>query len=75
MPPKRPSPKDEKPQRERFIEAAREIGASEDAADFNRALDAVAIYGTPPSGRAVAPGFNADCSKSKKRPVSKKKLG
>jgi hypothetical protein len=34
---KLPSP-DEKPQRERFIEAARDIGASEDPEEFERAF-------------------------------------
>ncbi len=34
MPARQPPPPDEKPQRERFIEKAREIGASEDLEDF-----------------------------------------
>lgn len=36
MPARKPRPPDEKPQRERFIEAAREHGASEDPEDFER---------------------------------------
>jgi hypothetical protein len=36
MPTRKPRPPDEKPQRERFIEAAREHGASEDPEDFER---------------------------------------
>jgi hypothetical protein len=38
MPARKPRPKDEKPQRERFIETAREIGASEDPQEFERAF-------------------------------------
>ena len=38
MPRKNPPSPDEKPQRERFIEAAREHGASEDPEDFERAF-------------------------------------
>ena len=41
MPAKKlPSP-DEKPQSERFMEAAREVGASEDPAEFERVFKAV----------------------------------
>jgi len=36
MPARKPRPPDEKPQRERFIEAAREHGASEDPEPFER---------------------------------------
>lgn len=36
MPRKSPPPPDEKPQRERFIETARETGASEDPEEFER---------------------------------------
>ena len=36
MPARKPKPTDEKPQRERFIETAREIGASEDPEEFER---------------------------------------
>jgi hypothetical protein len=41
MPARKPRPADEKPQRERFIEGARELGASEDPEDFERVFDAV----------------------------------
>ena len=41
MPARKPPPPDEKPQRERFIETAREIGASENPEDFERAFKAV----------------------------------
>jgi hypothetical protein len=34
MPARKPRPPDEKPQRERFIEGARELGASENPEDF-----------------------------------------
>jgi hypothetical protein len=36
MPTRKPSPPDEKPQQERFIQTAREIGASEDPAALDR---------------------------------------
>jgi hypothetical protein len=36
MPARKPRPPGEKPQRERFIETAREIGASEDPEEFER---------------------------------------
>lgn len=38
MPAKKPPPKDEKPQHERFKEAAKEIGADESGAEFERAF-------------------------------------
>jgi len=38
MPARKPPPPDEKPQRDRFIETARQIGASEDAEEFERAF-------------------------------------
>ncbi len=38
MPARKPPPPDEKPQRDRFIEAARKFGASEDPKDFVRAF-------------------------------------
>jgi hypothetical protein len=41
MPARKPPPLDEKPQRERFIDTARQIGASEDPAEFERAFKAV----------------------------------
>ena len=36
MPARKPPPLDEMPQRERFIEAALEVGASEDPVEFER---------------------------------------
>lgn len=42
MPARKPKP-DEKPQSERFIETAREIGASEDAADFEKVFERIAV--------------------------------
>jgi hypothetical protein len=60
MPARKPSPPDEKPQRERFIEGAREVGASEDPEDFERAFAKVMKPGdvTPsalPSRRSGKP--------------------
>ena len=54
MPARKPPPPDEKPQRERFIEAAREIGASENAEDFERVFRTVMkpeklMRGSPPT--------------------------
>jgi len=49
MPTRKPRPPDEKPQRERFIEAAREHGASEDLEDFERAFERV-VRKKVPSG-------------------------
>lgn len=40
MPARKPKP-EEKPQRERFIETARAIGASEDPEDFERIFRAI----------------------------------
>jgi hypothetical protein len=45
MPARKPRPPDEKPQRERFIEAAREHGASEDPEDFERVFRQVVKAG------------------------------
>ncbi len=42
MPARKPRP-DEKPQSERFIETAREIGASENAADFERVFERIVV--------------------------------
>jgi hypothetical protein len=50
MPKKKPPPPDEKPQRERFIEAAREAGVDETGEAFERAF---AKIGRPPSGGPV----------------------
>lgn len=41
MPAKKPRLKDEKPQRERFIEKAKELEAEEGKAEFERALKVV----------------------------------
>ncbi len=41
MPARKPPPLDEKPQRERFIETAREIGASEDPKEFERVFQKI----------------------------------
>lgn len=41
MPARKPPPPDEKPQRERFIEAAREAGASEEPEEFERVFQKV----------------------------------
>lgn len=38
MPKAKPKPKDEKPQRERFIETAREVGVDESGEAFERAI-------------------------------------
>ncbi len=42
MPARKPRP-DEKPQSERFIETAREIGASENAAEFERVFERIVV--------------------------------
>lgn len=47
MPARKPPSPDEKPQRERFIETARAIGASEDPAEFERAFRRVVKPNTP----------------------------
>ena len=49
MPTKTPKP-DEKPQRERFIETAREIGADETKEGFERAFKKVTTPSSPPAG-------------------------
>ena len=48
MPARKPRPTDEKPQRERFIETAREIGASEDPEEFERVFREVMKSRTQP---------------------------
>ncbi len=40
MPAKKPRPKDEKPQKERFIEAAKKAGV--DVGEFDRVMDKIA---------------------------------
>ena len=42
MPARKPRP-DEKPQSERFIETAREIGTSENPADFERVFERIVV--------------------------------
>lgn len=54
MPARKPHAPDEKPQRERFIETAREIGASEDARDFERVFREVV--------KSKVPNESADAS-------------
>lgn len=66
MPARKPSPPDEKPQIERFIEAAREHGLSEDPEDFERVFAAI----TKISRRNQPP--MASRNASVKLPVSKK---
>jgi hypothetical protein len=51
MPARKPAPPGEKPQRERFIETAREIGASEKLADFERAFRQVVHPPKVPAAR------------------------
>jgi hypothetical protein len=48
MPARKPPQPDEKPQRERFKETAREIGASEDPEEFEWAFAEVMRKVTPP---------------------------
>jgi hypothetical protein len=48
MPARKPRPLDEKPQRERFIEGARELGASEDPEDFERVFQKIMGIPTKP---------------------------
>jgi hypothetical protein len=38
MPKKKPPPKGEKPQKERFLEAAKEVGADPSGKEFERAV-------------------------------------
>jgi hypothetical protein len=45
MPARKPRPPDEKSQRERFIETAREIGASENPEEFERVFREVVKRG------------------------------
>lgn len=49
MPPRKPRP-DEIPQRQRFIEAAREVGADESREAFERAFDAIVHCPPEPLG-------------------------
>ena len=47
MPAKKPRPKDEKPQRERFIETAKELEAENGKAEFERAMKKVLPKNAP----------------------------
>lgn len=49
MPAKKPPPKDEKPQKERFIEAAKEAGVDGEA--FERAMERVAPPRSPKASK------------------------
>jgi hypothetical protein len=52
----KPKPKAEKPQRERFIEAARELGVDETGAEFERLFAKIVPPKRPvPRGAAPAP--------------------
>jgi hypothetical protein len=42
MPAKKPTPKDEKPQKQRFMEAAKAVEADESGKEFERAVKKVA---------------------------------
>jgi hypothetical protein len=56
MPAKKPPPPDEKPQSERFFEAARKAEASDNPADFDRAFRQVmrgSVIPTNPSAGAT----------------------
>lgn len=51
MPAKKPAAPDEKPQRERFIEAAREAGVDETGKEFERAFKKIVPPQTAPKSR------------------------
>ena len=72
MPARKPRPADEKPQRERFIETAREIGASEDPEVFERVFRKVVSPRQQEQGGPIKPPVSASSSKSAKAPVSRK---
>lgn len=59
MPARKPRPPNEKPQRERFIEAAREHGASEDPEEFERIFRRVVKPPQVPVGPKPALGKKA----------------
>ena len=59
MPARKPPPPDEKPQRERFIETAREIGASEDPEEFER------VFGQVMRTRGARPALRSGEKRSK----------
>jgi hypothetical protein len=47
MPAKKTPPKDEKPQKQRFIEAAKKAGVDETGAEFDRAVGRIAAPKKP----------------------------
>ncbi len=49
MPARKPTPRDEKPQRERFVETAKEIGASDNPEDFERLFSKVVVQRLHPA--------------------------
>ncbi len=73
MPAKKPKP-DEKPQSERFIETAREIGADETQEGFERAFKIVTSQSNGVCGTSP-PGVKAVVTRREKDSVSRKKLG
>jgi len=64
MPARKPPPPDEKPQRERFIEAARDLGTSEKAEDFERAFSKVIRH---PAAKTPTAPLRADSKQPLKR--------
>jgi hypothetical protein len=69
MPARKPRPADEKPQRERFIEAAQKLGTSENSDDFERAFRKVVkstITG-PESPSAISQSGELHRGQSRKR--------
>jgi hypothetical protein len=49
MPAKKPPPKDEKPQKERFIEAAKQAGVDESGEGFEKTMRKLALKKRPTS--------------------------
>lgn len=47
MPKKKPPPKGEKPQKERFLEAAKSSGADESGKEFERAVKKIVLPAKP----------------------------
>lgn len=60
MPVRKPPLSDEKPQCERFLEAAREAGASEDPGEFERVFGLVVRSKTPPHHPAPSTARDKD---------------
>lgn len=52
MPAKKPRPKDEKPQRERFLETAKDLDAEDGKGAFERAFKQVVPVRPPPANGA-----------------------